>query len=66
MYGADYPWVIWPVSHGWLEDDSLVVSFALAFRLDAVCAGRSLFTTFYASFSTGEAASLGPLSHLGV
>lgn len=66
LYGADYAWMIGPVSNGWLEDDSLVVAFALAFGLDAVCTGRPLLTAFYASFSAGEAACLGPLSHLGV
>lgn len=66
LYGTDYTWMVWPVSDGWFEDDTLVVPFALPFRLDAVCAGRSLFATLYAAFPAGEATSLGSLPHLGI
>ena len=58
--------MVWPVPNRWFEDDSLVVALALAFGLDAVGASRSLLTTLYAAFSTGETSSLGPLPHLGV
>ena len=58
--------MIWPVANWWFEDDPLVVALALTFGLDAVGASRSLLTTLYAAFSTGETSSLGPLPHLGV
>jgi hypothetical protein len=66
LYSADHAWMIWPVSHWWFEDDSLVVALALTFGLDAVGASRSLLTTLYAALPTGKTPSLGPLSHLGV
>lgn len=66
LYGADDSRMVGPVSHGRLEDNSLVIALALAFRLDAVAAGRPLLTALYATFSTSEAARLGPLPHLGI
>lgn len=63
---ADHAWMIWPISNWGFEDDSLVVALALTFGFDAIGAGRSLLTTLYAAFSTGETSSLGPLPHLGV
>jgi hypothetical protein len=38
--------------HRVLEDDSLVVTFALSFGLDAVFADWALFTALYAAAST--------------
>ena len=64
LYVGDIAWMIWPVLDGGLEDDSLVVAFALALRLDAIGTCRTLFTALDAAFSAGEAPSLGPLSHL--
>jgi hypothetical protein len=58
--------MIWPISNWGFEDDSLVVALTLTFGFDAIGAGRSLLTTLYAAFSTGETSSLGPLPHLGV
>jgi hypothetical protein len=58
--------MIWPVPYRWLEDDALVVAFALSLGLDAVGACWSLFTAFDASFPTRQTASLGPFPHLGV
>jgi hypothetical protein len=66
LYGADCPWVVRPVPDRGFEDDSLVVAFALAFGFDAVGTGRPFLAAFYATFSTGEAAGLGPLSHLRI
>jgi len=60
---ADDTWMIWPVPHRRLEDDSLIVALALAFGLDAVCAGGSLFATLYSTFAAGETASLGSFPH---
>ena len=58
--------MIRPVANGRFKDNSLVIALALAFRLDAVGAGRSLLTALYATFSAREAAGLGPLPHLGI
>jgi hypothetical protein len=66
LYGADMAWVIWPVLDRSLEDDSLIVAFALTLRLDAIAAGRTLLSTLDAAFSACETASLGPLPHLGI
>ena len=51
-----------PVTDGRLEDDALVVAFAMPLGLDAVVAGRSFLSAFDATLATREAAGLGPLS----
>ena len=66
LNSTDNAWVVWPVTNGRFEDYTLVVTLALTFGFDAIGAGRSLLTTLYAAFSTGETSSLGPLPHLGV
>ena len=43
--------MIRPVPDGRLEDDALIVAFALAFRLDAVGTRRPLFATFDSPFA---------------
>jgi hypothetical protein len=62
--GTDIAWMVGPILDGGLEYDPLVVAFALALRLDAVTARRSLLAAFDPAFSTSEAAGLGPFSHL--
>jgi hypothetical protein len=64
LYGTDMPWMIWPVFNRGLEDHPLVITFALALRLDAIAASRAFFSTLDATFPTCEATSLGPFSHL--
>jgi hypothetical protein len=58
--------MVWPVPDGRLEDDALVVAFALAFGLDAVGAGGSLFAALDPPLAAGEASGLGPLPRLCV
>jgi hypothetical protein len=58
--------MVGPVPDGRLEDDTLIVAFALPLGLDAVSARRPLFSTLDASLSTGQAARLRSLPHLGV
>jgi hypothetical protein len=59
-------WVVWPIFDRSLEDNSLIVAFALAFRLDAIAASWPLFSTLDTTLPTGEAAGLGSLPHFGV
>jgi hypothetical protein len=66
LYGADIAWMVWPVLDWSLEDYALIIALALALRLDAVAAGRTLLSTLDAAFSARQTASFGPLPHLGV
>ena len=66
LYIGDIAWMIRPVFDGGLEDDSLVVAFAITLRFDTVAACRTLFTALDATFSAGEAPRLGSLPHLGI
>ena len=43
-----------------LEDNTLIVSFALAFTFDAVLTNRPLFTALNATLTTSQATGLGP------
>lgn len=54
-----------PVLDGCLEDDTLVVAFALALRLDAVGTSRALFAALDATFSACQTSRLRSLPHLG-
>lgn len=58
--------VIWPIPDGRLEDDALVIAFALAFRLDAVGTGRSFLAALDPPFAASQAPSLCPLSRFCV
>jgi hypothetical protein len=66
LNGADMAWVVWPVLDGRLEDYSLVVAFALTFRLDTIAAGGTLLSALDAAFPARKTASLGSLPHLGI
>jgi len=55
-----------PVTDGWLEDDALIVTFAVPLGLDAVVAGWPFLSTFDATLATCEAAGLGPLAKLWI
>lgn len=59
-------WMVRPVLHWRFEHDPLVVALALAFRLDAVPTGWSLFTALDAALAASEAAGLGTFPHLCV
>jgi hypothetical protein len=63
---ADMARMIWPVFNGGLEDHPLVVTLALALRLDAVGACGTLLSALYATLSTRETAGFCPLAHLAV
>ena len=64
LYRAYHAWMVWPVSDGRFEDDSLVVALTLALGLDAIAACRALLATLDATFPTCQTTSLRPLSHL--
>jgi hypothetical protein len=50
--------------HGVLENNSLVVSFAVSFRLDAVVTRWPPFITFDSSLPASQTASFCPFSHV--
>lgn len=66
LHRVDHTRMIWPVPDRRFEDDALVVALALALGLDAVGAGRALFTALDATLAACEAASLRPLPHLRI
>lgn len=55
-----------PITNWSLENDALIVPFAMPLRLDTIVAGRPLLSTFDAPFATGETAGLRPLPELGI
>ena len=61
--GTDGARVVWPVANGGLEDDALVIPFALALGFDAVAANWSLFAALDAALAACEAAGLCSFSH---
>jgi hypothetical protein len=63
--GADDTWVVGPVPNGWFEDYSLIIPFALTLGFDAIRTSRTLFAALDTAFATGQATSLGPLTHFG-
>jgi hypothetical protein len=55
-----------PVTDRRLEDDALIVAFAMPLGLDAVVAGWPFLSAFDATLATCEAAGLGPLAKLWI
>lgn len=55
-----------PVADGRLEDNALIVAFAMPLGLDAVVAGWPFLSTFDATLATREAAGFGPLAELWI
>lgn len=66
LNGANMAWMVGPVLDWGLEHYPLIVAFALALRLNAVAASRSLLAALDPTLSASEATGLCPFSHLGV
>jgi len=56
----------WPVADWRFEDDSLIITFAVSFRFDAVVTRWTFLSAFDAAFATGKAACLGPLAQFWI
>jgi hypothetical protein len=55
-----------PVTDWRLEDNTLIVAFAMPLGLDAVVTGRSFLSAFDATLATRETTGFGPLTELWI